>query len=230
MNGEERIRFEADGLVLEGMLALPAGPVADSAHPHTRAPAHPLTPATAVVLCHPHPQYGGNMDYPLVRVVAEQLQRAGVATLRFNFRGVGLSQGSYGDMVGECADARAAVDLLAERARPARIVLAGYSFGAVIALRVGAVHPRVEHLIAIAPPLAVMPLDFLGDCRKPKLLLAGDRDQYCPIETFTAAVESLPPPKASARIGGADHFLAGFEREVAEHVVRFVGSPAADAA
>ena len=146
-------------------------------------------------------------------------------TLRFNFRGVGGSDGGYGDFDGRVRRRARRGGVSSPGApRPARIILAGYSFGAVVALRVGVAHPGVERLVAIAPPLAVMPLDFLGDCRngqaasgrRPRPVLPGRRPS--------------PPPRIAAAegvraLGGADHFLAGFEGEAAEHVVRFAGSP-----
>src|SRR5262245_47291491 len=119
MSTEERVIIRTHDLRLEGMLAVSSGAIA------------------AVVICHPHPQYGGDMDNSIVRLVADHLQQAGVATLRFNFRGVGDSEGRYGAGVGEADDARAAVALLRERARVSQVTLAGYSFGAMVALRAG---------------------------------------------------------------------------------------------
>ena len=212
MDSEERVSITADGLRLEGRLAVPrAVPLAVS-----------QAAQRAVVLCHPHPQYGGTMDNPVVRAAAGRLQSAGVATLRFNFRGVGGSEGSHANGVGECIDARAAVDFLAERSAVRRVTLGGYSFGAMIALRVGHQHPGVDRLAAIAPPLSMFDLDFIGGCDKPKLFLVGDRDQFCPYEVFRHAIDALPPPKTTECLAGADHFLIGFEEQIGAHVVHFV--------
>ncbi len=210
MGHEELIGFTADGVRLEGCLAAPERSVCGA------------------VLCHPHPQYGGTMDNLVVRAAAAHLQNAGVATLRFNFRSVASGKGPESDLAGERTDARAAVDFLLERSGLARVALVGYSFGAVVALQVGRDHCGVDRLIAIAPPLSMSTLDFLGHCRKPKLLLVGDRDQFCPYEVFRHAVAALPDPKTSACLRGADHFLMGFEDQVGEQVVRFISAAAGE--
>lgn len=204
MQGEERLTFESEGLRLVGMLAIPSAA------------------STAVVVCHPHPQYGGSMDNNVVCAVALHLQNAGIATLRFNFRGVDGSEGGYGNLVGEAADARAAVGFLAARSGIHEVALAGYSFGAMIALRVGRDHPTVDRLIGVAPPLAFFDLDFLADCRKPKLLLAGDQDEYCSRDAFQRAVRALRPPMTVHLLPGADHFFWGFEEQIGEQVVQFM--------
>jgi alpha/beta superfamily hydrolase len=105
------------------------------------------------------------------------------------------------------------------------VTLAGYSFGAMVALQVGGDEPGIDRLIAVAPPLGFFDLGFLQACRKPKLLVTGDRDPYCPVETFRRSASSLSDPTACAIVAGADHFFAGHEREVAEAVASFVCDP-----
>lgn len=202
--GEEPVRFAAGEVVLEGRLA------------HTTAAQH------AVVVCHPHPQYGGTMDNNVVEAVVRRLQGDAVTTLRFNFRGVGESEGSYGNLIGECFDARAAVHFLRERTGLASVTLAGYSFGAVAALQAGFDDAGVERLIAIAPPLAMFDIGFLRGCAKPKLFLVGECDTYCPIDVFDRSVAAQTQPASSVRLAGADHFFLGHEQELAEHVSSFV--------
>jgi hypothetical protein len=204
MAGEEPVQFMSEGLRLEGGLSVPAGA------------------SSAVVVCHPHPLYGGSMENSVVRSVARRLERDGVATLRFNFRGAGRSEGRYDDGIGETADARAACRFLIERSGAAALTLAGYSFGAVVGLRAGHDDASVERLVAIAPPLGMFAVDFLRGCTKEKLFLTGDRDQYCPLDVFERTVAGLSQPLTAERLTGADHFFSGFEDEVAEHVARFV--------
>ena len=201
---EEPIRFRAGDLELEGRIAVPDG-----------------TQRGAVV-CHPHPQYGGDMDNSVVRAVTEALSQCGVATLRFNFRGVGDSDGGYGGGVGEIDDARAAVDAL--RGRVPAITLAGYSFGAMVALLAGHDRADVERLFAIALPATMFDATPIEQSNKPKLFLLGDRDQYCPYPAMEALVARLAGENSLVRIAGADHFLSGLEERVGAEVARFVSS------
>jgi len=177
----------------------------------------PPQPAGAAVVCHPHPQYGGNMDNNIVRTMTDVLGAAGWATLRFNFRGVGASSGAFGGGV-EAEDARAAVAFLGERMGLVTRVLAGYSFGAMVALQAGVQIGTIDQLIAVAPPLAFIDLGFLRQCSKRKLFIVGDDDQYCPIKRLQDEVSHLVEPKAARVIGGADHFFFGFENAVADAV------------
>lgn len=162
------------------------------------------------------------MENSVVQSVVRRLQREGAATLRFNFRGAGRSEGRYDEGSGETADAKAACRYLIERSGATRLTLAGYSFGAVVALRAGHDDASVERLVAIAPPLGMFSVDFLDGCTKEKLFLIGDRDQYCSLEVFERTVAGLSPPLATERLAGADHFFSGFEEKLAEHAARFV--------
>lgn len=201
---EERAGFVANGLRLEGRLSVPEGA--------TRA----------AVLCHPHPQYGGSMDNNVIDGLVRRLAAAAIATLRFNFRGVGASEGAYGNLAGECEDARAAVAWMRERTGLGALALVGYSFGAIVALRAGHDDPRVDRLVAVAPPLSMFAIDFLASCAKPKLLLVGDRDQFCSSRDFERAVESMERPVASHQLAGTGHFFGGVEDEVGSVVAEFI--------
>jgi hypothetical protein len=200
----EHVLIEADGLKLEGVLTTPAAA--------TRA----------AVICHPHPQYGGTMDNHVVVAAADALARAWVATLRFNFRGVGASQGRYDNGRGEAADALAGVKFLSDRVGTRAVTLAGYSFGAMVALRAAHDSEAVASVVAIAPPLAMFDASFLDDSTKPHLFVLGDDDQYCPMHSMQAHLRSLPAQTAFVAIAGADHFFFGYEAQVADAVVRFV--------
>lgn len=182
------------------------------------------TTKRGVVLCHPHPQYGGDMHNPVVLATAAALQDAGVATLRFNFRGVGASEGDYAGGRGEADDARGAVEFLRRRVGAAPIALAGYSFGALVALRAGHDHAGVSHLAAIAPPLSMFDVGFLSGCTKPKLFVLGDRDQYCPLSALERCLNGLAEPKQLHCVPGADHFFSGHEASIAQTVAGFLTS------
>jgi uncharacterized protein len=179
-----------------------------------------------VVVCHPHPLYGGDMESPVVLRAVEEASRLGLATLRFNFRGVGRSGGVHGHGVAEQQDVEAALEHLrrpgpsrqstggrsivsrALGVPPERIVLAGYSFGALVAAQV-CVSRRVGGLALIAPPLAgsgdrggALPVD--GGTRV--LVIAGTRDPYCPASELARARAAMPSAEI-VEIEGADHFF-----------------------
>ena len=169
-----------------------------------------------------HPQYGGDMDNSVVIAATQALAERGFATLRFNFRGVGGSEGSYGGGRGEIDDARAAVAWLRERAPQATICLGGYSFGSVVALLSGHDSAEVDRMFAIAPPVSMFDAAPIVGSRKAKLFVAGDRDAYCPWSALETLVERLAGENQLVCLAGADHFLFGHEGKVAEAVTRFV--------
>jgi alpha/beta superfamily hydrolase len=203
---EETLRFAGGGLSLEGRIALPPGT------------------SRGAVVCHPHPQYGGDMDNPVVFATTHALQDLGIATLRFNFRGVGASEGRYSGGFAEADDARAAVTCLREKLSGAVISLGGYSFGAMVALLAGPDHPDVERLFAIALPATMFDATPIEQSNKPKLFLLGDRDQYCAYPAMEALVARLAGENSLVRIAGADHFFLGLEERVGSEVARFVNS------
>jgi hypothetical protein len=172
----------------------------------------PLQASGGVVLCHPHPLYGGDMDNPVVVRGAEVCADLGLATLRFNFRGVGESEGTHGNGVGERADAEAALAHLgATLAGPARLGLLGYSFGAGVAARVAAAGSGLAALCLIAPPLALPGYARPSELKTftgPVLVVGGSRDQYCPPAALTALTVDLPAARVRV-IEGADHFFLG---------------------
>jgi hypothetical protein len=131
----------------------------------------------------------------------------GWSTLRYNSRGVGLSAGSYDDGQGEQADLRAAVDFMHPRLRSLPLVLLGHSFGAWLALKVGAEHPEVAAIAALGTPVGWAELDFLGRCVKPKLFVHGTRDPYCDPAEMERAFGRMAAPKQLHWIADADHFF-----------------------
>lgn len=182
------------------VVTVPGGPALEA---RLQAPGAPIG---GFVLCHPHPLYGGDMDNPVVIRAAEVAQAAGYASLRFNFRGVGGSEGVHDEGRGEQDDVSAAMEALAARLPAGRPVGAiGYSFGAHAAAR--ATRPGDAALGLIAPPLGMYDFGFLGRGAGAVLLAAGTQDRYCPVDSLRRLAESTG---AEVRIiEGADHFFFG---------------------
>ena len=180
------------------------------------------TPHAAVVFAHPHPQFGGTMHTKAVYQGSKGLARIGCAVLRFNFRGVGRSEGTFGLGDGEKEDFRAALDYMAARNRGVRLWAAGFSFGSWVALEVGAADDRVSALIGIAPPVAtsVSGMDYTFPhtlaSTKPKFFVQGESDEVCPIQAMWAFYGQLDEPKELVVVDAADHLFEGKTQEVGE--------------
>ena len=182
-------------------------------------------PRAVVAFAHPHPQQGGTMHTKAVFQGAKGLVRIGCVVLRFNFRGVGQSAGTFDEGVGEMADYRAALDLLASRYPEAPLWAAGFSFGAWIALETGAADPRVSVLIGIAPPITREGYTFEKTLQsdKPKFLVQGDLDELCPVKDLWAFYAKLKEPKELVVIEGATHLFEGKTRDVGEALEDLLG-------
>lgn len=167
-------------------------------------------PVAAAVLCHAHPLHGGMMHYKLLFRVAKVLQEHGYAVLRFNFRGVGRSEGAHDDGRGEQDDVRAALDTL-ERAYPGLpIVAGGYSFGSIMALAVGVDDTRVCALMALGFPVnAMRTTAFVSGSTKPRLFVQGELDEFGDGAAIARLVDALPEPKTLVVVPGADHYFNG---------------------
>jgi alpha/beta superfamily hydrolase len=178
----------------------------------------------AMILCHPHPQYGGNMHNPVITSAAEAASEGGFSTLRFNFRGVGESEGSYGEGIGEREDVKAAIDYLFPKLKDSHpsVILFGYSFGAWAGLPVAVEDERVQGLVAVAPPLELYDFRFLEKCRKRKLFIAGSQDLFCPTSVLEAWFQHLEEPKSLAIIQGADHFFFSHTRLLIQPLREFL--------
>jgi hypothetical protein len=168
----------------------------------------------AALVCHPHPLYGGTMHNKVVYQVAKTLHRLHVPVLRFNFRGAGLSAGEHDNGHGEQDDVRAALDFLAQEYSWRPLLLAGFSFGASVGLRVGCSDARVTELVGLGLAANSSDLSFLRDCRKPKLFLQGAQDEFGSRPNVEAAVAAAPEPKRLVFVEGGDHFFAGHLDEV----------------
>lgn len=177
----------------------------------------------AVVVCHPHPRFGGSMDNNVVDSLCQALIGRDIISFKFNFRGVGGSQGTYDSGVGEQDDVRAAVSFVAglEEVDSQRIGLAGYSAGAAWGLEAACQDIRVKALAAISPPLPMVSFDFLDSCRKPKLMVCGTEDTLIPINLFRKFCQNLMAPKECYTVDGADHSWCGHEAIAAEKVASF---------
>jgi uncharacterized protein len=204
----QRVTFTVDGVICEGILA----------HPNADGQ------APGVVICHPHPLRGGDMQNNVVRALADAFAATGFAVLRFNFRGVGRSTGQYAEGIGEQEDAKAALTWLV--AQPGidanRLFLAGYSFGARVTLAVAATDPRVRGFVVVAPPALRGDWPSVELVLGPKIVLCGDRDPVAPPEVLTGMMKSFPEPKRLVVCPDADHFFVGQERTLAQHAVKLL--------
>jgi alpha/beta superfamily hydrolase len=174
------------------------------------------SPVAAAVVCHAHPLHGGMMHFKVVFRAAKGLQSAGLAVLRFNFRGVGRSEGTYDGGRGESEDAQAALDEMARRFPGLPLVVGGFSFGAMVALHVGATDDRVGAVFLLGCPARFEdptigidrppPLDAGG---KPRLFVQGENDRFGSGESLKALVEPWPAGRSVVVLRGTDHFFEG---------------------
>jgi alpha/beta superfamily hydrolase len=172
---------------------------------------HPAgAPRAAAVVCHAHPLHGGVMHFKVVFRAAKALQAHGAAVLRFNFRGVGRSDGAHDNGRGEQDDVSAALDELQRRFPGLPLALGGFSFGAHMALRLGTRDGRVGALFALGLPLAHMAdTAFLDACRLPRLFVQGQHDEFGDDARLADLVARLPEPKTLTVVPDSDHFFTG---------------------
>ncbi len=167
------------------------------------------SPPLAAVICHPHPLFGGTMHNKVVYNAAKTIDALGIPVLRFNFRGAGLSAGSHDNGRGEQGDVQAALDFLAAQIQDVPLLLAGFSFGSFVGLRVGCRDARVNELIGMGIPVNGTDFSFLADCPKPKLFVQGAVDQFGARNKVEEMVAELPGENRLVVVKGADHFFAG---------------------
>jgi alpha/beta superfamily hydrolase len=185
--------------------------------PEDRDPNH------AVLICHPHPQHGGTMHNKVVYRIARGLRRAGAVVLRFNYRGVNLSQGEYDKGIGEVEDARAALALLRSRYPGLPFSLAGFSFGSRIILRLGCQTEDVSRLIAVGFPANMPDSQELGHCPVPRVFIVSTVDQFCSVPAMETYFAALPEPKELIWVQASDHFFGGALDQFEETVYRVGG-------
>lgn len=195
---EAEVTFRSGELTLEGLLANPGGD------------------APAAVVCHPHPMYGGSMDNNVVEAILAALWQAGYATLRFNFRGVGRSEGEHDGGPGEVDDAIAAARFVLAQpgVRKSGLLMAGYSFGAMVAVSAGYEHGEIARIVAVALPIAMADVRIPDGASKPILLVSGDRDSYSPATQVQALKDKIGAAARLEILSGADHFFGATEGEL----------------
>lgn len=203
----EHIFFKSCGITLEGVL---------SYHQN-------ISPCPGVVICHPHPLYGGDMNNNVVVGIKGALEAEGFVILRFNFRGVTLSEGKYNEGKGEVDDVTSAVNFLSSHAKVDRdrLFLVGYSFGAWVGLRAALTINALRAVAGIAPPCGVYDFDFLHDSGLPILLVGGDQDTFCNKKELEVVFNKISSSKKKVILPQSDHFFSGREGEVGEEVKRF---------
>jgi alpha/beta superfamily hydrolase len=166
-----------------------------------------LSPKGAALVCHPHPLYGGTMNNRVTFRAARGAVDAGLAVLRFNFRGVGRSTGAYAKGIGELKDAAFLMDWLQARYPALPLAVIGFSFGAWIGLQAGCHNPRVRTLVGLGLPVDGHDFEFLIDNDKPSRYIIGTRDKFCARDPMKELELRLPATSTVVWVDGADHFF-----------------------
>jgi alpha/beta superfamily hydrolase len=172
-------------------------------------PSSSLRPPLAALVCHPHPLFGGTMHNKVIYQAAKSLDALGIPVLRFNFRGAGLSAGEHDRGRGEQGDVRAALGFLSTEFPGVPLLLAGFSFGSLVGLRVACESAHVSHLIGMGIPVNNSDFSFLSQCNKPKLFVHGSNDEFGTVEKVETLIASLPGDNRLVIVEEADHFFAG---------------------
>jgi len=179
-------------------------------------------PETAALVCHPHPVFGGTMHNKVVFQAAKALDSLNIAVLRFNFRGAGLSEGSHDRGFGEADDVRTALNFLANEFPRTPLLVAGFSFGCWVGLRVGCEDTRVQKLIGIGAPVNNSDFSYLQKCLKPKLFVHGSNDEHGDVEKVREMVTSIPGENELFVVEGIDHFFSGKLDELGKAVKQWL--------
>ncbi len=197
---------------------------------HSKMPNAPIA-----LLLHPHPQHGGTMNNKIIYNLFQAFVRRGFSTLRFNFRGVGRSQGSFDRGEGELSDAASALDWLQTfNPNAASCWIAGFSFGAWIGMQLLMRRPEIAGFISIAPPASIYDFSFLAPCPASGMIIQGDSDEVVPIEAVNKLVDKLSQQrgiKIDYRvIRGANHFFNDQLEAVISNMERYLDARLAQAA
>lgn len=191
----EKIYFSSDGYQIEGLLER-------------------LSPEHGVVITHPHPLYGGNMHNSVVETISRAYEEKGFTTLRFNFRGVGASQGKYDHGRGERTDVKAAITYLKELGIM-NADLAGYSFGTWVSAGIGSEYDSVRRMVMVSPPMAFLDFSGIEPAYSLQLIISGQEDEIAPVETIRKWLSGKEDRVRMEVIAGADHFFSGHLEELA---------------
>ncbi len=218
---EEHVHFNSDGLKLEGVLSYDE----DVLNP-------PM-----ILLCPPHPHLGGDMENNVITALGNVLAENGFATLRFNYRGVGNSESELGNIAevyeywevilnnDDCSDAivdaTSAINYLESTVSTKKMFIVGYSFGAIVAMMLSVKHEDIRAFASISTPFGRFNIEFLSDCKQPKLFVCADNDFASSLEEVERGVLSISEPKLLDIIHDCDHFYIGKELEIANRVFRF---------
>jgi alpha/beta superfamily hydrolase len=200
---EEKITFQSDTIQIEGLLCVQDG-------------------ERGAVITHPHPSYGGSMYNMVVEVLTTVYQEKGFSTLRFNFRGVGSSEGDYGQGDGEKEDVRSALHYLHERGK-SDLNLAGYSFGAWVNAKLIDSEPLIKRIIIVSPPVAFLEFSPFMQSPKIQVVVAGDRDEIAPAHRIKDLIVRWNPEARFEVIEGADHFYLGKYEALHSVLSRVIG-------
>jgi len=180
------------------------------------------TPRGGAVFCHPHPVHGGTMHTKAVYRAAQAFLELGLRTLRFNFRGVGCSTGTFDDGIGEEEDIRAALDWLELGGiRESPVVLGGLSFGSMVGMAVGVADPRVAALVGMGTPIHIYDYSYLSDAEKPVLIIQGERDEFGSAGEVRQVMEALGDHVTVEGIPGSGHLFEGHFQEVQTAIRKF---------
>ena len=204
---QSAVSFEADGLTFEGVVTQPD---------------EGTGPWPSVVICHPHPLHGGNMDNNVVLALALGLAQEGFITLRFNFRGVGGSEGEHTKGERESEEVRAALDLI--KSWPdtnGKTGLAGYSFGTGVILGSGDLHDEADAIALVSPSMRGVEGTPLKESKVPALIVTGDRDRLVDSDQLDAELASFNTAPEFKLFDGVDHFWYGQEARLVPEVGRF---------
>ena len=166
-------------------------------------------PPLAALVCHPHPLFGGTMHNKVVYQAAKSIDALGIPVLRFNFRGAGLSAGVHDRGLGEREDVKAALQFLIGEFPGVPLLVAGFSFGSVVGLRVGCATPQVKELIGLGLPVNNADVSYLLECAKPKLFVHGSNDEHGELRKVKQLIPSLPGDNRLVVVEGVNHFFAG---------------------
>lgn len=205
---EQNVNFPSGNLTLEGVWHWPR-PIKQ--------------PWPAVAVCHPHPLYGGDMNNNIVLAVCNALAQNFIAAFRFNFRGVGASQGNFGNGIGEREDLKAALSFMVTETRVNKesLGLVGYSFGSTVAVPVAPQVTSIKALALVSPPLGPIGLEPLKAFAMPMLILCGNQDFVVSAKMLQKEIEDLRQTVYCQIIPGADHFWWGYESRLAQMIADF---------
>ncbi len=208
---------------LEALVDNPAALCTTAFVPEGAEPDPALPPRAAVVLAHPHPLYGGSMHTKVLFQVAKAFCRLNCAVLRFNFRGVGTSEGTFANGLGEVEDYWAALEFMAQRYPGVQMWAGGVSFGSWVGTTAGANDDRVTRLVAIAPPVTMYDFSSVARSTKPKFFINGEHDEICPLRALREFYAHAEEPKDLVVVEAANHLFDGHVNEVTAAVEDLMG-------